>query len=156
MWRGFRRAAAILRTHEGKDKYAQKFISDEGQQDGLYWAVSEGQTPSPLDDVRDFAKAIGYTSAGNNPQPFNGYYFRILTKQGETAKGGAKDYLVNGKLTGGFAVLAYPAEYRNSGIMTFMVGKDGVIYQKDLGEKTKDVAAAMAEYNPGDGWSPAI
>ncbi len=142
-------------AHEGR-QYAQKFISDEGQQDGLYWAVSEGQAPSPLDDVRDFAKAIGYTSAGNHPQPFNGYYFRILTKQGETAKGGAKDYLVNGKLTGGFAVLAYPAEYRNSGIMTFMVGKDGVIYQKDLGEKTKDVAAAMAEYNPGDGWSPAI
>jgi hypothetical protein len=142
-------------AHEGK-QYAQKFISEEGQQNGLYWAVSEGQAPSPLDDVRDFAKAVGYTNTGNNPQPFNGYYFRILTKQGESAKGGAKDYLVNGKLTGGFAVLAYPADYRNSGIMTFMVGKDGIIYQKDLGEKTKDAAAAIAEYNPGDGWSPAI
>jgi hypothetical protein len=142
-------------AHAGR-QYAQKFISDQGQQNGLYWAVSEGQAPSPLDDVRDFAKAVGYISSGNNPQPFNGYYFRILTKQGETAKGGAKDYLVNGKLTGGFAVLAYPADYRNSGIMTFMVGKDGIIYQKDLGEKTKDTAAAIAEYNPGDGWSPAI
>src|SRR5271170_961287 len=130
-------------VHAGK-QYAQKFVSEEGQKNGLYWNVSEGQTPSPLDEVRDFAKAAGYSSSGNNPQPFSGYYFRILTKQGEKAKGGAKDYLVNGKLTGGFAVLAYPAEYRNSGIMTFMVGKDGIIYQKDLGEKTKDTAAAMA------------
>jgi hypothetical protein len=141
-------------VHSGK-QYAQKFISEEGQQNGLYWAVSEGQAPSPLDEVRDFARTAGYTSAGNNPQPFSGYYFRILTKQGDKAKGGAKDYLVSGKLTGGFAVLAYPAEYRNSGIMTFMVGSEGVIYQKDLGDKTKE-AAAMTEYNPGDGWSPAI
>jgi hypothetical protein len=142
-------------AHEGK-QYAQKFISEEGQQNGLYWTVSEGQAPSPLDDVRDFAKAVSYISASKNPHPFSGYYFRILTKQGETGKGGAKDYLVNGKLTGGFAILAYPADYRNSGIMTFMVGMDGIIYQKDLGEKTKDGAAAIAEYNPGDGWSPAI
>jgi hypothetical protein len=141
-------------VHVGK-QYAQKFISEEGQQNGLYWTVSEGQAPSPLDEVRDFAKTAGYTNAGNNPQPFSGYYFRILTKQGEKAKGGPKDYLVDGKLTGGFAVLAYPAEYRNSGIMTFMVGSDGIIYQKDLGDKTAD-AAAMVEYNPGDGWSPAI
>ena len=136
-------------------QYAQKFISDEGRQNGLYWTVSEGQTPSPLEDVRDFARAAGYASAGNNPQPFSGYYFRILTKQGEQAKGGAKDYLVNGQLTNGFAVVAYPAEYRNSGIMTFMVGTDGIIYQKDLGDKTAG-AAAMVEYNPGDGWSPAL
>ena len=141
-------------AHAGK-QYAQRFVSAEGQQNGLYWAVSEGQTPSPLDEARDFAKAVGYTSAGNNPQPFSGYYFRILTKQGEQAKGGAKDYVVNGKLTGGFAVLAYPAQYRNSGIMTFMVGTDGLIYQKDLGDKTAN-AASIAEYNPGDGWGPAI
>ncbi len=137
-------------------QYAQKFVSDEGQQNGLYWTVSEGQAPSPLEEARDFAKAAGYTSAGSNPQPFNGYYFRILTKQGDKAKGGSQDYLVNGKLTGGFAILAYPAEYRNSGIMTFLVGKDGVIYQKDLGEKTKDAAAGMADYNPGDGWNAAL
>jgi hypothetical protein len=141
-------------AHAGK-QYAQRFVSEEGHQNGLYWNVSEGQAPSPLDEVRDFAKAAGYASAGNNPQPFSGYYFRILTKQGEQAKGGAKDYVVNGKLTGGFAVLAYPAQYRNSGIMAFMVGTDGIIYQKDLGDKTTD-AAAIAEYNPGDGWSPAI
>jgi len=78
----------------------------------------------------------------------------MLIKQSSTAKGGAKDYIVNGELTGGFAVVAYPAAYRNSGIMTFIVGKDGIVYQKDLGEKTDDIAAAMTEYNPGDGWKP--
>ena len=104
----------------------------------------------------DFAKAAGYTSAGTQPQPFNGYYFRILTAQGAQAKGGAKDYVVNGKLTGGFAVLAYPVEYRNSGIMTFIVGPDGVVYQKDLGESTATLAPTLNEYNPADGWRPAI
>lgn len=145
-------------SHDGDKtkQYAQKFISDDGKQNGLYWPVAAGQPPSPLEDVRDFAKAAGYSNAGAKPQPFNGYYFRFLTKQGATAKGGAKDYLVNGHLTGGFALLAYPAEYRNSGIMTFIVGQDGVVYQKDLGEKTADVAAAIAEYNPGDGWKPAL
>jgi hypothetical protein len=145
-------------THDGDaaKQYAQKFISDEGKQNGLYWAAAAGQAPSPLEDVRDFAKAAGYTNAGSKPQPFDGYYFRFLTKQGDKAKGGTKDYLVNGKLTGGFAILAYPAEYRNSGIMTFVVGKDGIVYQKDLGEKTADIAAAMTEYNPGGGWTPAI
>ena len=113
-------------------------------------------TPSPLEQVRDFAKAAGYANAGEKPQPFNGYYFRLLTKQGDTAKGGAKDYLVNGQMTGGFALVAYPAEYRNSGIMTFIVGADGVVYQKDLGEKTTEIAAAIAAYNPGDGWKPAL
>jgi len=145
-------------THDGDmvKQYAQKIVSDEGKQNGLYWNVPEGQAPSPLDQVRDFAKAVGYTDAGDKPQPFNGYYFRILTKQGDNALGGAKDYILNGKMTGGFAVLAYPAEYRNSGIMTFVVGMDGVVYQKDLGEITQDVAVEMTEYNPGDGWSQAI
>jgi hypothetical protein len=142
-------------THDGDStkQYAQKFVSDEGKQDGLYWQASQGQTPSPLGDLGDFAKAVGYTNAGNRPQPFNGYYFQILTKQGDKAQGGVKDYIANGKMTGGFAVIAYPAEYRNSGIMTFIVGTDGVVYQKDLGEKTESVAVAVAEYNPGDGWN---
>jgi hypothetical protein len=142
-------------THGGDStkQYAQKFVSDQGKQNGLYWPVPDGQPPSPLGDLGDFAKFMGYTNAGSKPQPFNGYYFRILTKQGEAAAGGAKDYIANGKMTGGFAVLAYPAEYRNSGIMTFLVGKDGVVYQKDLGEKTADVAAALTEYNPGTGWN---
>ena len=121
----------------------------------MYWAVPEGQPQSPLGQLGDFAKAVGYTRTGDKPQPFNGYYFQVLTKQGDKAQGGAKDYIVNGKLTGWFAILAYPVEYRNSGIMTFIVGKDGIVYQKDLGEKTADLAP-VAEYNPGDGWKPAI
>ena len=146
------------RTHDGDKvkQYAQRFVSDEGKQNGLYWKVPEGQAPSPLGPVVDFARAVGYTNAGEKPQPFNGYFFRILTKQGDQAQGGAKDYIVSEKMTGGFAILAYPAEYRNSGIMTFIVGKDGTVYQKDLGEKTTDLAAAMVQYNPGDGWSSAL
>ncbi len=145
-------------THDGDKvkQYAQKFVSDEGKQNGLYWQVPEGQTPSPLGELGDFAKAVGYTNAGDKPQPFNGYYFRILTKQGNKAPGGTKDYIANGKMTGGFAVLAYPADYRNSGIMTFIVGKDSTVYQKDLGEKTKDLAEAMEDYNPADGWNAAL
>src|SRR5271165_1108283 len=145
-------------THDGAKvkQYARQFGSAEGKQNGLYWHVPAGQPESPLGKLGDFAKASGYTSSGEKPQPFDGYYYRILTKQGDKAKGGEKDYLVDGNLTGGFAVLAYPAEYRNSGIMTFVVSKDGVVYQKDLGEKTVETAASMAEYNPGDGWTPAI
>ena len=145
-----------VREGDKVKQYALKLISDDGKQNGLYWAVSEGQTPSPLEDLRDFAKAAGYTNAGGKPQPFNGYFFRILTKQGNSAKGGAKDYIVEGRLTGGFAFLAYPAEYRNSGIMTFIVGTDGVVYQKDFGEKTAEIAAGLTEYDPGDGWKPAL
>ena len=143
----------------GGDKvkqYAQRFVSDEGKQNGLYWSVPEGQPPSPLGPLGDFAKAVGYTSAGSKPQPFNGYYYRILTRQGDKAKGGAMDYIVNGNMTRGFAILAYPAEYRDSGIMTFLVGKDGTIYQKDLGETTVTLALAMTDYNPGDDWKPVV
>jgi Protein of unknown function (DUF2950) len=145
-------------THDGDQvkQYAQKFVADEGKQNGLYWHVPDGQSPSPLALLGDFARAAGYTNAGDKPQPFDGYLFRILTRQGDKAKGGAQDFIVNGKMTGGFAILAYPAEYRNSGIMTFIIGKDGIVYQKDLGEKTADIASALAEYNPGDGWAPAI
>src|SRR5206468_2198034 len=92
----------------------------------------------------------------DKPQPFNGYYYRILTKQGDGAKGGAEDYLQNGKMTGGFAILAWPAKYRDSGIMTFLVGKDGAIYQKNLGDKTADAATVITAYDPGDGWSVVL
>ena len=144
-------------THDGDKvkQYAQRFVADEGKQNGLYWHVPDGHPPSPLGLLGDFAKAAGYTNAGDKPQAFDGYYFRILTK-GDKAKGGAEDFIINGKMTGGFAILAYPAEYRNSGIMTFIIDNDGIVYQKDLGEKTTDVALALAEYNPGDGWVPAI
>jgi hypothetical protein len=142
------------RTHDGDKvkQYAQMFASTEGKHDGLYWDGSEGQ-PSPLGLLGDFAKTAGYTSTKDKPQPFDGYYFRILTRQGDKAKGAARDYIINGKMTGGFAVVAYPTEYQESGIMTFIVNQDGVVYQKDLGEKTSDAATTMAEYNPGDGWA---
>jgi Protein of unknown function (DUF2950) len=138
----------FTQTHDGGSahQYAQKFVSDAGKQNGLYWPAAPGQVPSPLAGVGDFAKAAGYTNAGTRPQPFNGYYFRILTGQGAQAKGGA---------TGGFAILAYPVEYRDSGIMTFIVGPDGVVYQKDLGDSTAALAPTLNEYNPADGWQPA-
>lgn len=136
-------------------QFAVRFVSDEGQHNGLYWPVAEGQRPSPLGPLADLAKALGYTGS-DKPQPFNGYYFKMLTQQGDAAKGGAKDYEANGKLTGGFAVVAWPAKYRDSGIMTFIVGKDGVIYQRDLGEKTSEAAAATTAYNPGEGWTVVL
>jgi Protein of unknown function (DUF2950) len=130
-------------------QYARKFRSDPGTQNGLYWPVAQRQAPSPLGLLGDFGKELG---AGDGPKEFNGYYYRILTKQGDKANSGASEYTVNGRLTRGFAILAYPAEYRNSGIMSFIVGSDGIVYQKDLGEHTADVAAALVDYNPGDGW----
>jgi Protein of unknown function (DUF2950) len=136
-------------------QYAQKFVSTEGQHDGLYWPAAEGQRQSPLGPLGEVAKALGY-SRSDKPQPFNGYYYHMLTGQGAKAQGGAKDYLANGKLTGGFAVVAYPATYGDSGIMTFLVGTDGVIYQKDLGDKTSELAAAIKEYDPGDGWTVVL
>lgn len=147
----------FTQAHDGDavHQYAQKFVSDEGKQNGLYWPAAPGEPPSPLEEVSDFARAAGYTSAGTQPQPFNGYYFRILTRQAALAKGGAKNYLVDDKLTRGFAILAYPVQYRNSGIMTFIVGTDGVVYQKDLGENTSTLSQDLSEYNPGDGWTPA-
>jgi hypothetical protein len=145
-------------THDGAKvkQYAQQLGSDPGKQNGLYWSVPAGQPESPLGKRGDFAKASGYVNSGDKPQPFEGYRYRVLTAQGDKAKGGAKDYLVNGNLTGGFAILAYPAEYRNSGIMTFIASKDGIVYQKDLGEKTAEAAVAIKDYNPGDGWTPAL
>lgn len=136
-------------------QFAQKFVSDEGQQNGLYWPVSEGERPSPLGPLADMAIALGY-SRTDQPQPFIGYYYKMLTEQGETAKGGAKDYVKDGKLTGGFAVLAWPAKYKDSGIMTFIVGKDGVIYEKDLGENTPQAAGGITAYSPGSGWSVVL
>jgi len=149
-------AKYFKQLHKGEKvrQYAQQLVSDEGQQNGLYWPAAAGQPTSPLEGVGEFAKAAGYTSAGTAPQPFDGYYFRILTKQGSGAKNGARDYIVDGKMTGGFAVLAYPAAYRDSGIMSFIVGTDGVVYQKDLGDTTNATAQALSEYDPA-GWSPA-
>ncbi len=139
-------------AHDGTKQYAQKFVSDPGQQNGLYWEAAEGQAESPLGPLGEAAKELGY-SRSDKPQPFNGYYYRILTKQGANAKGGSRDFMADGKLVRGFGVIAYPATYGDSGIMTFIVGPDGVVYQKDLGEKTSEAAVAMTEYNPDQSWA---
>lgn len=139
--------------HGGVKEYAQKFISDAGQQNGLYWPEVPGQPKSPLGPLAADATAEGYKADPNHHQPFHGYYFAMLDKQGADAKGGTKDYIANGKMLGGFAVVAYPAKYGNSGIMTFMVNQDGVIVQKDLGPTTEQVASAMTEFNPDNTWT---
>jgi Protein of unknown function (DUF2950) len=142
--------------HDGAKQYAQKFISDPGKQNGLYWKSAEGEPQSPLGPLAAFATAEGYTVQPNTHEPFHGYYFRMLTKQGAQAKGGAKDYVVDGKMTGGFAFVAYPAEHGNSGVMTFVMNQDGVLYQKDLGTTTTETVTAMSEYNPDGSWSAVV
>jgi hypothetical protein len=141
-------------THDGAKvkQYAQKFVSDEGKQNGLYWAATCNQPESPLGPLAGAASAEGYFKSPQAPQPFHGYFFRILTKQGDKAPGGAKDYVVNGNMRGGFAILAYPAEYRNSGVMSFVINRDGVILQSDLGANTADGAKAITAFNPDDSW----
>lgn len=135
-------------------EYAQKFLSDEGQQDGLYWKAAEGQPQSPIGPLVAHAVAQGYpaTHDGAPPIPYRGYYYRMLTQQGASAPGGVKSYIVNGKMTTGFAFVAYPAEYRSSGVMTFIVGTDGVVHSKDLGPNTAAIAKAMKSYNPDSTW----
>jgi len=134
------------------NEYAQKFFSDEGQHNGLYWKAADGQPQSPIGPLVASAVAEGYKGQDETSTPYRGYYYRILTRQGPNAPGGAKSYIVNGKMTGGFSFLAYPAEYRSSGVMTFIVGADGVVYRKDLGKSTAVLAKAMKDYNPNSSW----
>jgi hypothetical protein len=146
--------ASEARTGDGVLQYAQKFLSDPGKKNGLYWPVAEGEDPSPLGPLAAKAGSEGYTRKNprTEPEPYRGYFYRILTAQGKQAQGGARDYLVNGKMIGGFAVVAYPAEYGNSGVMTFMVNQDGVVYEKELGAKTAQTARAMKTFNPDETW----
>lgn len=139
--------------HDGDTvhQYAQKFVSDEGKQNGLYWKTAEGEPQSPIGPVFKYAANEGYSKSGD---PFHGYFFRIITAQGAAAPGGAKSYIVDGKMPGGFAFAAYPAEYRNSGVMTFVVNLNGAIYEKDLGPKTADLVKAMTAINPDKTWRP--
>ena len=134
-------------------EYAQKILSDDGQHNGLYWKAADGEPQSPIGPLIASAVAEGYAKRPSGaPTPYRGYYFHILTIQGKNSPGGPKSYIASGKMTGGFAFVAYPAEYRSSGVMTFIVNEDGVVYQKDLGWKTDNLAKAMKEYNPGFGW----
>jgi hypothetical protein len=138
------------------NEYAQKIYSDEGQQNGLYWKVADGGSPSPIGPLVAAAVAEGYVGDKSGaPTPYRGYYFHVLKAQGKNAPGGAKSYIVNGKMTEGFAFVAYPAEYRSSGVMTFIVNQDGVVYQKDLGKNTEKLSIAMKEYNPDSSWQKA-
>ena len=139
------------RTGAGVNTYAQRIISQPGKKDGLYWPTSQGEPPSPLGELVAEATKQGYR-VGAGRTPFHGYYFKILTKQGAAAAGGELEYIVNGKMIGGFALVAYPAEYRNSGVMTFIVNHAGTVFQKDLGPNTAQVAERMTAFNPDKTW----
>jgi hypothetical protein len=143
------------RDKNGLLEYAQKFISDPGKKNGLYWETKEGERPSPLGPIVVRARGEGYKGKQSTGTtiPLHGYYYRLLTAQGKDAPGGAYSYLVQGKMIGGFAVVAYPAEYGNSGVMSFIVNYDGKVWQKDLGKNTAAVATAMKEYNPDSTWT---
>ena len=134
-------------------EYAQKFISDAGKKNGLYWPAKAGEPQSPLGPIMTQGSSEGYQLKTATPAPYHGYYYRILLAQGKDAPGGAYNYLVKGKMIGGFAVVAYPAEYGNSGVMTFVVNHDGKVFQKNLGSNTAATAKAMKEYNPDKSWS---
>jgi len=144
--------------HEYKDgnsdrQFARRLMSTSGTHDGLYWPVSSGEAPSPIGPLVASAAQEGYPTGTKGPSPFHGYFYRILTSKGANAPGGEKNYLTDGKLTGGFAIIAYPATYRSSGVMTFLVNQDGLIVQKDLGPDTVKLAAAMTAYNPDKSWT---
>lgn len=133
--------------------YAQKVRSTPGRHDGLYWDAKPEEEPSPLGDLAAEAAAEGYDREKSPMAPFMGYYFRILTAQGNAAPGGAKNYVVNGDMSGGFALLAYPAKYAYSGVMTFIVNQSAVVYQKDLGDETPKLAPDIKAYNPDKSWT---
>ncbi len=138
-------------------EYAQRFISRQGMKDGLYWEAKEGEPPSPLGPLMARATQEGYTGKrpGGKRNPYHGYYYRILKAQGKNASGGEYDYVVRGKMIGGFALVAYPAEYGNSGVMTFIVNQDGIVYEKNLGEDTAEIAPAMKKFDPDKTWKKA-
>jgi len=138
----------------GTAEYAQRFMSTAGKRDGLYWPVKSGEEESPLGPLVAEAQAAGYQPGTPHvkPRPYYGYYFRILTRQGTIAPGGAQNYVANGQMTGGFALIAYPATYGDSGIMTFIVNQNGIVYEKNLGADTTDIASRITEFDPDPSW----
>ena len=133
-------------------QYASKFISTKGKRDGLYWETTANEPPSPLGPLVAKARHEGYKRAAGKLAPYHGYYYKMLTRQGPDAPDGAYDYVVRGKTIGGFALVAYPAQYGTSGIMTFIVNHDGVVYEKDFGPKTAATAQSMTKFNPDKTW----
>ena len=135
-------------------EYTRKIVSDAGQHNGLYWRAEAGEPQSPIGPLVAAAVAEGYAGAGTSTDatPYRGYYFHVLTRQGRHAPGGVKSYLVNGKMIEGFAFVAYPAEYRSSGVMTFIVGSEGIVHEKDLGRESGRIAKDMTSYDPDPSW----
>jgi hypothetical protein len=144
----------FAQKHGGVSQYAQKFLSDPGQQNGLYWETRSGAPQSPLGPLAADATAEGYKIQPGQHKPYHGYYYSLLTKQGTDARGGEKSYIVEGKMTGGFGILAYPVKYGDSGIQTFLVNQDGVIFEKDLGKSTDQAASAITSFDPDKTWRP--
>jgi hypothetical protein len=140
------------RDGNGLFEYAQKFVSTAGKKDGLYWESKAGEKESPLGDFAARAAREGYKKTNDKPVPYYGYYFKILKAQGKNAKDGAYDYIVNGKMIGGFGIVAYPAQYGVSGVMSFVVNHDGIIYEKDFGKETENIAQAMKLFDPDKTW----
>ena len=138
------------RDNNGLREYARRFISTPGTHDGLYWPPENQADISPLDVFAEDANLAGRT--GEKPEPYNGYYFRVLTAQGPAAPGGAFSYLINGHMIAGHAMVAWPANYGDSGVETFICGENGVVYQKDLGPNTAALGPSMAQYNPDASW----
>jgi len=141
------------RDGDGVLEYAQKVNSTPGKKDGLYWEVPAGSTDEASPFGPFLAEKAAYFSDREAGDPFMGYYYRIVTRQGENAPGGRYDYVINGNMIAGFAMVAWPADYANSGVMTFIVNQNGKVYQKDLGEKTDVGAAAIQDYNPDSSWT---
>jgi hypothetical protein len=144
--------AAMDAEKLGGRYYAQKFMSDPGKKNGLYWETKEGEAPSPMGAAIVKAEEEGYTYKAGQLNAYHGYYYRILKAQGQAAPGGKQQYVVDGKMMRGFAVIAWPAEYGNTGITTFMVSEPGVVYSKDLGKETETLAAAVTVFDPDDSW----
>ena len=147
--------AYAARDHDGDDvlQYAQKVASTPGKHDGLYWPAdaTKGEEESPFGPL--LAQSAAYIKGHVAGDPYRGYYFRILTRQGSHAPGGAYNYVMNGRMIAGFAMVAYPAEYGNGGVMTFIVNQNGKVYQRDLGKKSTQVSAGMTTFDPGPGWT---
>jgi hypothetical protein len=149
------REYAAKRREEGvSSEYAQKFLSEPGKKNGLFWETAEGEQPSPMGPLVASATEEGYRfkATGGRPVPYHGYFYKILKAQGKNAPGGAYSYIAKDKMIGGFALVAYPAKYGNSGVMTFMVNQDGLVFQKDLGKNTVRTAKKMTAFDPDGGW----
>jgi hypothetical protein len=150
-----REYASTDRERDGIIQYAQKVVSDTGRRNGLYWEAAEGEVPSPLGPLAAEAAAEGYKRTGGKPRPYHGYYYKILKGQGPSAPGGAYQYVINGHMVAGYALVAWPAEYGVSGVMTFQVNQNGTVYEKDLGPKTGEKVKGMMRYNPDQTWRRA-